>query len=144
MNWLLSFFGLKEPEPLEEAEVIDKVAELLSESQAPEDLDNLYPPVISEENKEKARQILDVVRKLRNPHKVSKAARESIDQLKSFTPKDQDAIFDVDELTTKVKVSYFTPRGVQLELHSRTKSAAAIEELLLDTQEFLGKYLRIS
>lgn len=150
MQWFKSLFGIKDAEPLEEAEVVTQIAEMLGQFEgevlakqgvAEDNLSLLYP--ITDERKSKARHILDVVRKLRSHREVTMAAREAIEKLKSFVPKSECAVFDVDELVTKVKVTYVTPRGVSIELHSRSKSAASIEELLLDTQEYFGQFLKV-
>lgn len=153
MNWLLSLLGVREPEPLEEPEVITLIAEQLREfegdiqkrkPQVDDDLAVLYPEALAPEYEIRARKILEIVQNLRNHREVSRTARETIEKLKSFCPIHEQAIFDVDELTSKVKVTYTTPRGSAIILQSRTKSALAVEELLLDTNEHLGHLLRIS
>lgn len=148
MQWLLSLLGIKKAEPLEESEVVSQVARELKQFQnevqgksKSDDLCELFPEPIPIELMVKARHILDVVKKLRGPREVTAAARETIERLKAFTPKHEGAIYDVDEMVTKVKVVYTSPRGVVIELHSKSKSAASIDELLLATQEYLGRVL---
>jgi len=142
MSFLKNMFGFSEAEPLEVDEVEEGIAKILEEyetqSQCRTDLEQLYP-----ERQKVARRIIEFVIKMRGPRQVTRPARECIQQLKSLTPKDKDAIFDVDELTTKVNVSYTGPRRVPIELSSRSKSAESLSALLDEVLDQLGSKLDI-